>query len=446
MIMRLRDPSGEAARDYQTRRRIVTPTRRCFQIVPVIICLLVVVPRLASAQDTEKLAARIPRMVIDNALENLDIFLGLAIPIDVDEESLLQQIAFTVPLTKTISSQLSSFPLGSSAGGFSWTFDPALGTFDRVSDSFGPVFAERALTVGRGRVNLGVNYQRATFDKFEGVDLDDGIKVYSGSPVVFIQDSLHMKLSTDTLGIFGTYGITDRIDVGVAVPIVRTELDARISGLVFTSSGQFSDAPIERASTSGTASGLGDIVVRGKYNFWSRPGGGLAAGIDVRLPTGDELDLLGVAGSQTKVYAAMSTASARVSPHFNIGYTISGKSEAAKSDDQFVFGPSDELNYAGGVDAAITKRLTVVGDLVGRTLRDFDKAVETTTVFGSAYTQFDTVKGNLNQLLGSVGVKFNPFGQSLVAINVLFPLDDHGLRDNLTWLVGFEQSIKFGKK
>jgi len=283
--MRLRDPSGEAARDYQTRRRIVTPTRRCFQIVPVIICLLVVVPRLASAQDTEKLAARIPRMVIDNALENLDIFLGLAIPIDVDEESLLQQIAFTVPLTKTISSQLSSFPLGSSAGGFSWTFDPALGTFDRVSDSFGPVFAERALTVGRGRVNLGVNYQRATFDKFEGVDLDDGIKVYSGSPVVFIQDSLHMKLSTDTLGIFGTYGITDRIDVGVAVPIVRTELDARISGLVFTSSGQFSDAPIERASTSGTASGLGDIVVRGKYNFWSRPGGGLAAGIDVRLPT-----------------------------------------------------------------------------------------------------------------------------------------------------------------
>jgi len=88
----------------------------------------------------------------------------------------------------------------------------------------------------------------------------------------------------------------------------------------------------------------------------------------------------------------------------------------------------------------------VVGDLVGRTLRDFDKAVETTTVFGSAYTQFDTVKGNLNQLLGSVGVKFNPFGQSLVAINVLFPLDDHGLRDNLTWLVGFEQSIKFGKK
>jgi hypothetical protein len=32
-----------------------------------------------------------------------------------------------------------------------------------------------------------------------------------------------------------------------------------------------------------------------------------------------------------------------------------------------------------------------------------------------------------------------------VAVNVLFPLDEQGLRDNLTWLVGFEHSFKFGK-
>src|SRR5512142_3532661 len=51
--------------------------------------------------------------------------------------------------------QLSSFPLPSSAGGFTYQFDPALGVLTRASDSFGPIYAERADTLGKGKVNLG---------------------------------------------------------------------------------------------------------------------------------------------------------------------------------------------------------------------------------------------------------------------------------------------------
>ena len=40
--------------------------------------------------------------------------------------------------------QLSTFPIGSSAGGFTYLFDESLGTFRRASRSFGPAFAERA--------------------------------------------------------------------------------------------------------------------------------------------------------------------------------------------------------------------------------------------------------------------------------------------------------------
>ncbi len=75
--------------------------------------------------------------------------------------------------------QLSTFPIGSSAGGFSYQFDPALGTFKRASTSFGPLFAERAQTIGRGRLSGGFNYQHTRYDTFEGVNLDDGsIKFY----------------------------------------------------------------------------------------------------------------------------------------------------------------------------------------------------------------------------------------------------------------------------
>jgi hypothetical protein len=55
-------------------------------------------------------------------------------------------------INNLLAAQLSSFPLGSSAGGFTSTFEPVTGTFSRASDSFGPIFAERALTIARKEV------------------------------------------------------------------------------------------------------------------------------------------------------------------------------------------------------------------------------------------------------------------------------------------------------
>ena len=43
----------------------------------------------------------------------------------------------------------------------------------------------------------------------------------------------------------------------------------------------------------GSASGLGDIMVRLKHTLRKRASSGVAVGIDVRLPTGDEMNLLG---------------------------------------------------------------------------------------------------------------------------------------------------------
>src|SRR5687767_6121250 len=78
-----------------------------------------------------------------------------------------------------MATQFSTFPLGSSTGGLTYVFDESVGTFRRASSSFGPSFAERALTIGRRKLSAGFNYQHTSYDAFEGENLDDGsIKFY----------------------------------------------------------------------------------------------------------------------------------------------------------------------------------------------------------------------------------------------------------------------------
>lgn len=425
--------------------------RVSLRVVSLMLCMTLFTPALLRAQASDKkLSEIIPNLFFDTLVDELialeSVFPGsLALVRDAD---LVSRFETGFAMNNLIGMQVSGFPLGSSGGGFSWTFDPAVGTFNRASGTFGPVFSERALTVGRRRMNFGVNYQRSSFDKLEGKGLEDGdVKLYTGftTPGVtaFFEDSFRLKLTTDTVGLFAMYGVTDRFDVGVAVPIVHVDLEAALdfTANVTTPTGSATSDVFVGTPVTGSASGVGDIVVRTKYQFLRRQGGGLAAGVDLRLPTGDELDLLGAAGGQAKFYVAGSAERGRISPHVNFGFTVSGESDAAKSEDTFVFAPSDEVNFAGGVDLAVSPRLTLVGDLIGRTIRDTIVLDEAATAFGANRRQFRGNTGNLNVLLGSVGVKFNPMGQGLIAFNVLFPLNENGLTDNLTWMGGFEFSF-----
>src|SRR6478735_9278876 len=44
--------------------------------------------------------------------------------------------------------ELTTTPLSSSSGGFSYRFNPAIGTVERATGNFGPFFTERSLTIG----------------------------------------------------------------------------------------------------------------------------------------------------------------------------------------------------------------------------------------------------------------------------------------------------------
>jgi hypothetical protein len=350
-------------------------------------------------------------------------------------------------LSAALGIQISNFPLGSSAGGFTWTFDPSVGAFTRATSSFGPVFAERAMTVGRNKLNFGLNYQLATFDEIEGVKVRNGdVKFYTQFPAIDSvgEDSLLLDVSSNTVGFFLNYGVTDRLDVGFVLPFITVNMDATVRFNFVDSQGQQSGTFVETRSGGRSKSGFGDIVARAKYNVWKQPGGGAAVGFDWRLPTGDEDNLLGIPGTQYKLYGIYSTTFGRFNPHANVGYTFSNGNKATPQDsgNPVLFPPPDEFNYAFGLDVAVQPKLTIAGDIVGRQYRDILR-LEEITVFGNpAFTEFDlSDTDTLNMTLASIGAKYNIWGNLLVTGNVLFPFTKGGLRDKFTPVIGLDYSF-----
>ena len=50
-------------------------------------------------------------------------------------------------------------------------------------------------------------------------------------------------------------------------------------------------------------------------------------------------------------------------------------------------------------------------------------------------------RSSFNELSGGLGFKLNLFDRLLVDANLLFSLDNHGVRDKVTPLIGFEYSF-----
>jgi hypothetical protein len=360
-------------------------------------------------------------------------------------------------------SQLVSVPLPSPASGFTYRFDPTLGVFQRTTQSFGPILAERADTIGNGRVSFGFAFQRFTFDTVEGLDLrkvpavftHDNAELLGGrQDVVTTLNSIEANVGQFTT--FVTMGMTDWFDVSVAVPIVATDLtvvsDATIHRLGTTnplthffrlSNGDVGDRRIFTAV--GRASGLGDLTVRLKTTLRRQPSTGLAAGLDVRLPTGNELNLLGSGAASLQPFAIWSASFQKFSPHANASYkwngssVLSGNPATGQSADF-----PDQATYAAGADLSVNTRLTIAFDVLGqyvirpeRLVQEQFHALDGKSVFPNvAFT-----RDSFNALSGAVGLKANLLERLLVDVNLLFKLDDHGLRDKVTPLIGVEYAF-----
>ncbi|MEM1249817.1 MAG: hypothetical protein AAGK22_25810 [Acidobacteriota bacterium] len=364
-----------------------------------------------------------------------------------------------IQINRSIVGQLATFPLGTSSGGFTYTYNAELGIFERSTSSFGTVFGERGQTVGKGKWNFGFNVFTVDYDSIDDLDLRNGdinfglnhldTNMDGTTTNTFFEGDLvladvALDLSTETAVFFGTYGITERFDVAFALPLVRVDLDARLRTRIdrIASSG-FSDPPFHRFPdgsdeqsffTSDTASGLGDVLVRGKYTLARSEGAAFAVALDLRLPTGDEEDLLGSGATQAKLFFISSGQFGRFSPYANFGYTSSSGGSDLIGD------LSDEINFAAGFSVGLHERVTFGIDAVWRTLLDANQlSVGSEThlfrrhdedfIRSTERAVLETATDDLNILLGAAGFKINVTGGVLISASVAFTLSDDGLRD-----------------
>ena len=361
----------------------------------------------------------------------------------------------------SLASQITSVPLPSPASGFTYTFDPALGVFNRSSRSYGPILSDRAETIGKHKLALGTSYQRFTFDSIEGNDLGDVPAVFThdeaelgGGRIDVVTTFNAIELEVSQLTTFLNFGLSDSVDLAVAVPFLDVKLAVNSHATVQRLGTQTSPAThffrspsgglgTERTfGASGTASGIGDVLLRAKWRAVHRGNFGIALGVDGRLPTGDEENLLGSGGPGVKPFLAVSSSHQVVSPHFNAAYQWNGDSVLAGDvlRGQKASLP-DQIFWEAGVDVGVSDRLTVVLDVIGRRVLDSPRLVAEPfrARDGSEFPdiRFETGQA-FNVTNAAFGFKWNPIGRLLFDANVLVKLDNGGLRDKVTPLVGLE--------
>ena len=321
---------------------------------------------------------------------------------------------------------LTTMPLGTASGGFLYRLNPELGTVERASQTFGGFFVERALTAGAGRLSGGVSAYTTGFTRLDGQNLRDGQFVtvanqFTDETEPFDVDTLTLQVRSSVLTVFGSIGVTDRLEIGAAVPLINLRVEGERTNTYF---GQ----PFVQASGEGTASGIGDVALRAKYNLFSDRGTALTAAFEWRLPTGNEANLLGTGRSSYRVMAVASYERREMTLHANGGAVLGGI--------------SNELDVAGAVSYAVRPRVTVSGELLVRRVAEF-RGVELTAVPHPAIQDVETwqlLPGPSGQTLSQAvaGVKWNASGTLVVGAHVVFPLVHRGLTSSFMPMVGIE--------
>jgi hypothetical protein len=423
------------------------------------------------------------------------------------------------PINEAVGIQVSQLPIASPSSGINFVYDPSLKTFAPSTDeSLGPIIGDRATTIGKGKLFLGFSYQYFNFSTIDGKDMTDIPTVlqhqpfapqpptitacanqtaltgtrYAGNPC-FVRDYIQtfntIDLRVHQYTVYVTYGITSRLDFSAAIPLLDVRMDvtskativpAAAAPAVLNSPGNVwhSFNPVNPAlssqcashvpclnatfSDSGSAAGIGDVVLRGKYTVYKGERLAAAAGVDVRLPSGDELNFLGSGATGVRPFGVISYR-ARVSPHAEVGYDFNGNSTLAGSN--IVAGAAtpvakgdlpNRFAYIVGADVRVMRRLTGAFDIYGQRLfsspelisqpfTDLGSCSGPTNVAslncqvytaGTTHPDVAQQSSDVNITNASLGLKFRAWGKLVLTGNVLIKLDDGGLRSKAVPLVG----------
>ncbi len=376
--------------------------RRLVRAFGVVFCLVSIgIARPAAGQQT-----------VTEALTFL--LSGRSIPTDDFVPSLPPDLSATEAFAHALRTDLSVRPLTSPAGGMAFEWHPGLGTMARPTDSFGPFFTSRARATGLRRASLTVGLRQTEFDALHGQSLTDGSLIAAGSRVSdeaapFDVQSVTLRIRARTATFTGEVGVTDRLDFIVAVPFIELTLAGeRID--------TYRGTPFVQATALASATGLGDVVVRAKYELVRAGQATLAAGAEVRLPTGNTTNSLGSGERRLAPQVMASLETSRVTIHADGAYSFGEVSNA--------------LHYGGAVTLAAASRLTLVGELLGRT--DYSApglaafTVSHPRLAGVSTTLIGRTSETMHRMMAVAGIKWNVTGSWLLNAHVLRPLSATG--------------------
>jgi len=340
-----------------------------FRVVGILIVALAC-PRVASAQTSAPLARFISDLIAAGAR------IDSTASVELGDFLLAQQLGgIPAQLNQAIGFQLSTTP-------FDIGVDTSKPGFEMVPMhyGFGPLFTAHAGAIGRGKVSVSFNYQNESYGWLDGIPLKSSRIGFVLKPPAslqsrygrdVVQESLALRLQQDVATFGLVYGATDRLDIGVGVPIVHIEMEGQLRAQVFGSVYTLTPRPptvpadshffdvypstpgqapgctstaiditgvphapgevalfdmVELATRTITrkckASGIGDIVGHARYRLNASESNALGVSLDARLPTGDEENLLGTGGIRTTAAVNWTGRAGRFLPHATAGYVI----------------------------------------------------------------------------------------------------------------------------
>jgi outer membrane putative beta-barrel porin/alpha-amylase len=369
-------------------------------------------------------------------------------------------------ISSAISQNVANLPVSATSGGSTFRFEG--GVPIPTSGSPGAVFGERAPSLGKGRVFVGLNVNRLHFSSLRGVNLNDVEMTFTHENVTgavcdsvagtsctpygvpthendVIQLRLALDLDMTVTSFFVTFGLLDRVDVGVVVPIVSTSLrgtsNAQIVPFGGTTAQHFfgGTAANPELSTSrfvdGSASGIGDIATRVKVNLTRSEKTSFAVLADVRFPTGSDADLLGSGHIAARGLGILSARFGAFSPHANIGYLY----RAASTQNSAVL-------TTVGFDHVMAPWAAIAVDLVselqvGESKLRLPGTVTYDLPFRRTLEPTNIPNERDDVINGSFGFKFVTKSGIILVANTLWPLNRGGLRPDVLWTAGLEYNF-----
>lgn len=357
-------------------------------------------------------------------------------------------------LADAIGFNVSNVPVSAASGGATFTFQNGLPV--KTAESSGPVYGERAQTLGRRRAIAGVNFTGMRFSTLRGVPLHDiqlnfthedvGEPGLGDSPYEndFIQVHTSMDVHLIESSFFLTYGLTDRIDVGVVVPLAHVSVsgasDAQIVPFgtpVAHFFGGTADDPILSAhsAASGSATGLGDISLRAKVNLNESPRSSFSLFGDVRLPTGNEDDFLGAGAWAFRGLGVFSARFGDFTPHINGGvFYRSGDSQ------------TNALLATAGFDQLMSPWATLAFDIISEwQLGTSSLVIPSTVTIEKPYVRTiqptNIPDGRDDIVNASIGMKMRMDSGMTGIVNLILPVNHGGLRPGAIWSLGLEYNF-----